>query len=100
MNSEIEISQLKEVKSNVKSREWLKKLELIVTFKQVVDGTMLSSNKYSELLKQIIIVLIPKHEREWMKTTFQWHIFKKSGVRQIQEVLKENNIKFIMISSE
>jgi len=87
-------------KKEIQTLAWLSKLELVVTFKEDGDETFISSNKYSELLKTIIFSVVPKDEREWKKTTFQWHIYKKAAVRQIQNCLKANNIKFLTITSE
>jgi hypothetical protein len=93
MNSEM-------TKKEIQTQAWLSKLELLVTFKEHEDGAFISSNKYSEQLKTIIFSVVPKDEREWKKATFQWHIFNKAGVRQIQNSLNANNIKFLIITSE
>jgi hypothetical protein len=63
MNSEIEIpsAQLSDTNSNEKSREWINNLELIVIFKQLNGGSIVSTNKYSEIVKQIIYAVVPKH---------------------------------------
>ena len=55
---------------------------LVAVDARATMGAFISSNKYSEQLKTIIFSVVPKDEREWKKTTFQWHIFKKAGVRQ------------------
>jgi hypothetical protein len=92
-----QISQVNQ-KTKPSTKEWLAKLELICTFKNHNGGALISSNKYSEVLKQIIQAIVPQAERQWKKETFQWHIFKRNAVRQIQESLNENNIKFIIIN--
>ena len=91
---------LESIKKEIKTKAWLLKLELLVTFKQHEDGALVSSNKYSEQLKTIIFSVVPKEEREWLKESFQWYIFKKSGFKQIQNCLDANNMKFLIITSE
>jgi len=102
MNSEIEIpsAQLSDTNSNEKSREWINNLELIVIFKQLNGGSLVSSNKYSEIVKQIIYAVVPKHEREWNKETFEWLIFYDAGAKKIQDTLCKNNIKFLLLTLE
>jgi len=57
-NNEIEQSQLKVSDKMPKSKEWLTKFELIVKIKYWKGGALISSNKYSETLKQIIFSVI------------------------------------------
>ena len=84
---------------NSQTKAWLSNLELLVTFKEHEDGALISSNKYSEQLKTIIFAVVPKEDRVWKKDTFQWHIYKEAGVKQIQNCLNANNIKFLIITS-
>ena len=88
--TEISSSQINDIKSNDKSREWLNNLELIVIFKQLEGGSLVSTNKYSEIVKQIIFAVVPKHEREWNRETFEWLIFCEAGAKRIQETLCKN----------
>jgi hypothetical protein len=92
------MEQITETKSN--KNQWLNMLELIVTFKSHKGGALMSSNKFSETLKQIIYAVVPKEERQWIKESFQWYIHKKSDVRRVQETLNENNIKFLVIPTD
>ena len=98
--TEISSSQINDIKSNDKSREWLNNLELIVIFKQLEGGSLVSTNKYSEIVKQIIFAVVPKHEREWNRETFEWLIFYEAGAKRIQETLCKKNIKFLLLSME
>jgi hypothetical protein len=98
MNTETEISSAQI--NDIKSREWLNNLELIVIFKQLDGGSLVSTNKYSEIVKQIIFAVVPKHEREWNRETFEWLIFYEAGANRIQETLCKNNIKFLLLSME
>jgi hypothetical protein len=87
-----------EAQAKKNTKLWLEKLELIVTFKRYNGGVFLTTNKYSELVKQIIFAIIPRENRRWVKETFEWHIFNKIDSENLKDAFNENKIKFLVIT--
>ena len=84
-------------KTKLDAHNWADKIQLMVRIKTCNSGALISMNKNSELVRQIIYGHVDKDDRRWLFATFQYEVKNDKDVEAIKLALKKNEINFIIL---
>ena len=97
LNGVLPTKKQKKVFTDQQKQDWVANLKLQVTLRIQKTGALVSVNKSSELVKQIIRAAVLPEKREWIPETFSWYLFEDYDVETIKKAFQRNDIPFILI---